>query len=232
MTTLDAREAELLDRHKKELEESRAIWSVSDYLDLDKQFRVSICRIGKDHEPTLGRHFGVRISLRDKYPSGMSLRHALDILHPFISRDEILTVPRWKEPSYSPVWMPDECNYSRDKPGAERVGVAQIELSAHGTSQFCVTELAFWIRIPNNEDCVELSLAVDNLPSTWLHRPLYKGFDQQTGQSKGVTMSRPPGLPGTHVRLGMGSPDSWRADTYWETADEFVAQLLLTGNLP
>ncbi len=209
--------------------ERRREWRVIDFLGLPPEFQVIVTY----HEPVSAAdyapHFGAGIQSAG-IPSALTLAAAIPVLRKFHAAGEILSVPRWKCPTYTPVWRPAECNYSRLRPGAEHVEDAEVELQANGTLDFRVRELSFWLRLPDGErEFVDVRLILSCLPQSWEHTPCYSGFSTSTGECTGVTLAVPPGLDSAYIMTSLGSRGSWRAETYWETVDQFLVDLRKAG---
>lgn len=230
MKNQQEREAELVKAQEKLKQEAIAKWRVEDQLNLPEEFGTSVCFHHRD--PGECKPYVSVAVLTATHGGGIPVRQALELIQRFHDEGTILMVPRWRTPGFSPVWMPDDCNHSRLNPGAEQVGEAQVELTSLGSARFRCRELAFWIRLCDvDEEAAEINLNLSHLPSSWECRPNFKGFSTIDGACTSVTLGAPEGLPGAYVRVGnvLGSRDSWRAETYWGTTEEFISQLLEAG---
>jgi hypothetical protein len=235
-STQEEREAALAAEQEKERQEARVKWRVLDFLDLGDSLWTSVCWHNRKEGSELKPFASVSVSLANSIghcAGALGTRAALSILRRFQARGDIQTVPMWQEPGFSAVWWPDECNCSRLKKGAEKVGEAQIELTATGNSQYHARSLAFWVRLPDGDrEFVELHLNLDRLPKPWEHHPKFTGFSRHDGSVTSLELAPPPGLGGgACIRKGLGSPGSWRSETYWTTSEDFISQLLLTQDL-
>lgn len=225
---MTAREKELEDRLEAARAETKRSWEVVDYLGFDEnKGRVTICwhnTTGKNKIP----YVSALVSLNSS-PGGISMRDVLDVLQKLVDEGGVRTVPRWKDPVYSPVWLPEEINYSRAVKGATHVGDAQVALVISGGVGFHSKEVRAWTNTPEGLH-INLVLRVGSLPQDWEHRPMFASTD--TPGEATVSVGAPPGLRSAYIRTSMGGPDSWRSETYWETAKEFIGDALRMGRLP
>lgn len=221
------REIELKSRHEEELKNKRLEWEVEDALGLSEISEKWCLCLHKGKE--LDSHFSVMLR-SSSYPCSYNLRSVMRILREVQERHGVLSVPRWAEPGFSPYWAPDECNFSRLKEGSVQKGTYEVELTSHGNARYHGIEFAFWTRV---EGCqvplCEIQVEVGRLPTAWMSFPKFVGFSQQDGRCTSMSLSPPSGLPGAVARVGLGAPDSWRSEYYWETTDKFLQE---AGKLP
>jgi hypothetical protein len=225
MTTQEEREAELA----REQEKRRGQWRLLDFLALGDGFKT--CLTAQNlHAKDLQPFYSVSVTATKNYGRDLDMREALGIIEQFQARGDVQSVSRWKEPSSSAVWWPDECNISRTTPGAEKIGEAQVGLEAAGAARFHSRELSFWTRLPDGDRTfARLHLQLRRFPLKWEHSPRYKGFSPIDGRCTGMSIEPPSGLPDAYVRKGMGSVDHWRSEYYWETVQAFTDQLWEVG---
>jgi hypothetical protein len=203
--SLDNKKAEALKR-----------WRVEDYLDLGEDFNVYICLHGGDVK-TGRKSYATATVAKCNAAAGMSLDSATALLARFVAQGAVLTCPRWAAAREADVWAPDACNYSKYDKGATVVGHAQVKLVADGNKHYHLREIQFWTAVSiADEDYVRVTMRLDALPDDWEHRPNY--------QSDAVDLRRPYGLPHATIATGRGTSDSWRSESIWTSAEDFISE--------
>lgn len=202
-------------------------WAAEDFLGAgpEMEFDLLVC----EHEACSSKpaaHISAMLRVHTAFYD-MRPADAVRLIRGYLERGIILTAPRWKEASFLPCWAPEDCNYSINKPGAEKVDDKQVKLEVSGGVGYLTNYLSFWTRLPNQEAIpAAVSMRVTHLPVQWTPVPSYR-WSECAGEQ--VVVLRRPDNFAAHYQVGAGSRSSWRMTKFWDTADDFLRDILRAG---